>query len=169
MNLHKLLRGRFSKNEVSQIVDYVGDNPVRFKALIDIFLEGPYRISQRVSWPMTYCAEKHQHVVRPHLKTLLNYLKKPEADNTIKRNTIRLLQFIDIPRALEGTIAERCFGYLQTRSEPIAVRVFAMTVLSRICEKNPELKQELKILIEDEMPFGSAGFRSRGKKILKKL
>jgi hypothetical protein len=169
MNLYKVLQGGFSKKDVSEIVDYVGDNPVRFKALIDIFLNGPYRLSQRVSWPMTYCAERHQHLIRPHLKTLLNYLKRPEVDNTIKRNTFRLLQFIDLPRALEGSIAELCFSYLQNRSEPIAVRVFAMTVLSRICEKNPELKQELKILIEDELPFASAGFRSRGMKILKKL
>jgi hypothetical protein len=49
------------------------------------------------------------------------------------------------------------------------VKVFGMTVLANLCEKLPELKNELRIIIEDQMPYGSAGFKSRGSKILKKL
>ena len=44
-----------------------------------------------------------------------------------------------------------------------------MTVLYNITLKIPELADELKIIIEDQMPYGSAGFKSRGKKILKGL
>src|SRR5687768_4349749 len=115
MNLQKVFVGNYAKKDVRKVVDYVGDNPVRFKALINIFLQGPYRVTQRVSWAITCIAERHQSVVRPHLKRLLDYLKRSEADNTIKRNTIRLLQFIDIPKAHEGAIANLCFRYLQTR------------------------------------------------------
>ena len=44
-----------------------------------------------------------------------------------------------------------------------------MSVLLKIVRRYPELKQELKQLIEDQMPFGSAGFVSRGKRVLKAL
>jgi hypothetical protein len=53
--------------------------------------------------------------------------------------------------------------------QPIAVRVFSMTVLCNLAGKLPELKNELIPLIEDQMPYGSAGFISRGRKVLKDL
>jgi len=33
-----------------------------------------------------------------------------------------------------------------------------MTVLLNIVKKEPDLKKELKILIEDQLPYASAGF-----------
>jgi hypothetical protein len=103
------------------------------------------------------------------LRKLISHLKKPDLRNAVKRNTIRLLQFISVPKPLEGVISQICFDFLQNRKEPIAVRVFSMTVLANLVEKQPGLKSELRIIIEDELPYGSAGFLSRGKKILKKL
>jgi hypothetical protein len=44
-----------------------------------------------------------------------------------------------------------------------------MTVLFNIVKKYPELKDELKMSIEDQLPYGSAGFKSRGRRILKSL
>jgi hypothetical protein len=53
--------------------------------------------------------------------------------------------------------------------EPIAVRVFSMSVLANITRHEPDLKKELRIIIEDQLPFASAGFRARAKKVLKEL
>lgn len=44
-----------------------------------------------------------------------------------------------------------------------------MTAIFNLSAKYPEIKPELKLLIEMQLPNGSAGFISRGKKILKKL
>jgi hypothetical protein len=44
-----------------------------------------------------------------------------------------------------------------------------MTVLSRIAAFHPELKNELRIIIEDTLPFASAAFISRAKKVLPQL
>jgi hypothetical protein len=66
-------------------------------------------------------------------------------------------------------LANICFGYLSDPKEPIAVRVFSMTVLANMAKENPELKNEIIPIIEDQLPFGSAGFRSRGTKVLKIL
>ncbi|GHN02752.1 hypothetical protein WSM22_42410 [Cytophagales bacterium WSM2-2] len=55
------------------------------------------------------------------------------------------------------------------KKEPVAVRVFSMTVLGNLAVKVPELRNELIPLIEDQMPYVSAGFVSRGRKVLKQL
>ncbi|MCK5279227.1 MAG: hypothetical protein KAQ62_19445, partial [Cyclobacteriaceae bacterium] len=58
---------------------------------------------------------------------------------------------------------------LNSGKEPVAVKVFAMTVLFNIVQVYPELSEELEISIEEQMPFCSAGFKSRGRKVLKAL
>jgi hypothetical protein len=82
---------------------------------------------------------------------------------------LRLLQDREIPDTVLEEAADVGFKIMESKGEPIAVKVFAMTMLANICKKVPELKNELKLIIEDQMPYGSAGFRSRGGKILRQL
>lgn len=60
-------------------------------------------------------------------------------------------------------------SFLCQQEGTIAVRVFAMTVLANLAKQLPELKNELIPLIEDQLPYGSAAFISRGRKLLKEL
>ena len=89
--------------------------------------------------------------------------------DAVKRNTVRLLQGVDLPEELMGRVVDICFKFLLDVKEPVAVRVFSMQVLYNICLKEPELADELRIVIEEFMPHGTAGFKSRGKRILKGL
>jgi hypothetical protein len=166
MNLIKIIEKEHSARQRDKVIAYVGDSPARFKELVQVFLQGPYRITQRASWPLSCCVEQHPALVKPHLRKLLQLLQKENAHDAVKRNILRLLQFIDIPISLQGVTAEVCFKFLQDTRQPIAVRVFAMTVLANIATRQPELKRELKVIIEDQLPYGSAGFRSRAMKIL---
>ncbi len=169
MDLKKEVLKEHSKAQAHKLADYVGDSASRFKALVEVYLAGPYRITQRAAWPLSICAEKYPDLILPHLKKLLDFLSKPGIHDSVKRNTIRLLQFIAIPKRNYGQVTAICFEYLQSKNEPIAVKVFSMTVLSKIMKDEPDLRNELKLIIEDQMPYGSAGFISRGKKVLKQI
>ena len=169
MNLEIELLKAHSKPQATRIQRYVGDDPDRFAQLIAVFLKGQYQITQRAAWPISLCVEQHPDLVKPHLKVLVKNLSTPGIHDAVKRNTMRLLQFVTIPKSLQGLAAEYCFRYLQDSTEPIAVRVFAMTVLASIAMEQPELKKELKLILEDQLPYGSAGFVSRARKTLKQL
>jgi hypothetical protein len=169
MDLKREILKVHSKTQTNRIVRYVGKDPKRFNTLVKVFLAGPYRVTQRAAWPVAYCVEHHPDLVKPHLSTLLKHLGKPGIHDAVKRNTIRLLQFIDIPKRNQGQVAAICFQYLQDTKEPVAIRVFSMAVLGNLARENPELKQEIAILIEDHLPYASAAFRSRAKKVLKEI
>ncbi len=66
-------------------------------------------------------------------------------------------------------MADSCFTFLSDPKEPIAVKVFSMSVLANITKKQPELRDELRIVIEDQLPYSTPAFKSRGGKILKEL
>ncbi len=169
MNALALLRKGHSKAICQQVVTYVGDDPRRFQELVDAFYGGPYRITQRAAWPLSYCVEAHPVLVKPHLRKLVQNLRKPDLPVAVKRNTLRLLQFIDLPASLQGLVADVSFRLLQDPKETIAVHVFAMTVLARIARVEPEIGQELRVIIEDKMPYAGPAFRSRGSKALQQL
>ena len=137
MDLAKEILKEHSKAQTNKLVDYVGNNPSHFKVLVDAYLKGPYRVTQRAAWPLSICAEKHPKLISPHLKKLLDFLSTPGIHNSVKRNTMRLLQFINIPTRYYGQVTGLCFEYLQDKKEQIAVKVFAMVVLTKIIMTNP--------------------------------
>ena len=95
-----------SKAMTYRIVTYVGNDPDRFGELVKAFLEGPYRVTQRSGWPLSYCVEHHPKLIRPHLRRIIKNLETPGLHDSVKRNTIRLLQFIDVPKSLQGAVAQ---------------------------------------------------------------
>ncbi len=89
---------------------------------------------------------------------------------TQKRNVVRIVDFVDIPTTLEVEIMNFCFQYLENSKESIAVRAFSMRVLGKLYTKYPEIKEELKTLIEMNLEQNpSPGIINCGNKILKKL
>lgn len=169
MNLVKVILYEHSKPQMEKITRYVGNDPKRFAELVGVFLAGPYRVTQRASWPLSSCVEHNPSLIKPHLKRILSYLYKEGEHVAVKRNILRLLQYITIPSSLQGKTINLCFGFLSNPKESIAVRVFAMTVLANLAKENPDLKNEIILIIEDQLPYGSAGFLSRSKKVLKQL
>lgn len=169
MNLIKLFGATQTKAQKDAIVTYVGKSPKRFADLVAVFINGPHHITQRAAWPLTYCVEKHPELLAPQLKKILTATKKDGVHDAVKRNVVRLLQFAEIPRAQQGAVADLCFGFLTDAREPVAIRVFSMTVLTNLAVHEPDLRNEIIPLIETQLPYASAAFRSRGFKLLKRL
>ncbi|QSE97658.1 hypothetical protein [Fulvivirga lutea] len=168
MDIKKELLKEHSKEQAEYIAAFIGTDKNRFKDLMSLFLGDDYRTSQRAAWAVSKCHDKNPELIAPYLKHMLQNLEKAHHD-AVKRNTLRILQDIEIPESLWGKTADVCFKVMQSSAEPIAVKVFGMTVLANICQKVPELKNELRLIIEDQLPYGSAGFKSRAKKVLKDL
>jgi hypothetical protein len=165
---NELLKGH-SRAIINRLVRFVGHDKKHFAELVDVFLAGPYRVTQRAAWPLTIISEQHPEMVKPHLTKILRVLDQSGIHDAVKRNVMRLLQFVEIPLKNHDDVAKHCFAYLNDKKEPVAIRVFAMSVLAKMTIHYPEFKNELKVLIEDDMPYSTAAFRSRGAKILKKL
>lgn len=166
MDLRKQLLTDHSKENTTLIVEYIGNDLERCDALMKLFLYGEYRVIQRAAWVVGDLARLHPEMVMPYLPAMVENLKKPDLHAAAKRNTVRFFQEIEIPEELWGEVADICFKFLENGEEAVAIKVFSMTVLLGIVQKVPELKDELKYTIEDQMPFGTAGFKNRGKKTL---
>jgi hypothetical protein len=117
---------------------------------------------------MNYCVEAHPGLIGPYLGRLLAYCRGPVPD-AVKRNTMRLLQSQQVPESLEGELIDVCFALLENGGEAVATKVFAMTVAHNLSRRHPDLQRELAFLIEMQLPYQSAVFQNRGRKVLAAL
>ena len=160
----RLMSDRSSEN-ITKLAGEIGDDAERFAQLMALFFGGPYRVTHFSAHLLSKCCDRYPHLILPYLGRMIDLLDKPVHDS-LKRNIIRTMQFIEIPEAHWDKTVDNCFRLLQSRKEAVAIKVFAMTVLANLCGKFPELKNELSVIIEDQLPYESAAFVSRGRKIL---
>jgi hypothetical protein len=64
---------------------------------------------------------------------------------------------------------DTCFRYIASPDETVAVKAFSLTILHNLSHQYPEIKNELKLVIEERWNYETAAFRSRAKKILKNI
>lgn len=166
MNLRQAIRAEHSKRQTKAIADYVDGDPKRFAQLMEIFFEGEYRMTQRASWPMNYCAERHPELVYPYLDKLLMLLADKGVHNAVRRNIARLLQFIEIPEKNRGEVYALCVEVIDDTTEAVAVRAHAMTIAANIADLEPDLYDELRLVVKKHIPHATAGFRARARRIL---
>ena len=167
MNLQAEILKEHSKMQCIKIVQWVGNSQPRFDELFNLFLTGEYRVTQRAAWTLSYCVEAHPVFIRKHFKKLINNLQKPGLHNAIKRNTVRLLQYIEIPKKFQGQVIDICFNYVASPTEAVAIKAFSLTVLSHLATIYPDILPEIELLIEEQMPRQTAAFKSRAKYFLK--
>lgn len=164
MDIEHELSAKYSKTQVAKIVNYVGSDPTRFQELMKHMLGPIYRLSQRASGSVSYCIERHPNLVEPYWAKLVDQLERDEDHVAVKRNVLRLLQFVEIPKRYQGRVFDACYNLFSDVAEPIAVRCFAMTVAAKIAKGTPELMAELKAVAAAHPEKMSAGFRSRVKR-----
>lgn len=169
MKLREEILKEHSKAQCTKIVKWIGSSQERFDQLFHLFLHDEYRVVQRAAWPVSYCVEAHPKLIDKHWKQLMDNLKKPDLHNAVKRNSVRFMQDIQLPEKYHGQIMDICFRFLESPGEALAVKVFSMTVLTNLATYYPEIKPELILLIEDQLPHQTPGFKSRARQVFKQL
>jgi hypothetical protein len=166
MNLEAEILNEHSQRQMTSIARWIGNDAARFAQLMQLFLTGTPKIVQRSSWIVSICVEKYPPLAAPWLKKMMARAAEKNVHNAVRRNVVRLLQFVSIPKSLQGRAADLCFNFLSSVDAPVAVKAFSLTVLARIAEDEPDLLNEVKLLVEQMLPYSSAGIQARGKKIL---
>jgi hypothetical protein len=169
MSLRNTILAEHSKSQTIKIVNWVGKSQARFDQLFNLFLKDENRVTQRAAWPLSYCARQHPELIRKHLGKLIKNLQKKGLHDAVKRNSVRILQDIQIPARLHGELMNTCFQFIESPDEAVAIKVFSLTILNNLVPLYPDIKNELKLIIEERWDHETAAFRSRARKILKNL
>ncbi len=168
MNIKAELVREHSKAVKMKIVNYVGADIKRFNQLYELFKAEDYRVSQRAAWSLSYCVQDNPQFLEGRYGELLELLEQPR-HTAIKRNIVRMLQFVEIPEEWQGLYYKRCMQYVASVKEAVAVRCFSMEVLCNMALGTPELEEELVWVLSDFAHAASPALRARSRNLLKKL
>ena len=166
MNLRDEILAEHSKRQTKKIVDWVGDDHKRFEELMRLFLGPVYRITQRSGWPLSNCVEKYPELIKPYFAKLLKQIERDDVHVAVRRNVVRLLQFVEIPRRYQGKIFDACYDLVADPAQPVAVRCFSMSVAANIAKDQPELMDELRLVANEHPQVATAGIRARMRRVL---
>lgn len=170
MNIRQQLLAEHSKANANKIANYIGESKQKLAEIMKCFFSNQYRVSQRSAMVVSEIFDRNPELIEPYKKKIILQLKKEDLEVAVKRNSIRILQFQEIPEELTATLFDYCLNFLTNAKEPIAVKAFSMTVLYNSCKRFPELTSELIPILEQELNQNkSKGIQSRGRKVLKQL
>ena len=150
------------------VAENVGDNPGHFEKLMTLAFSGKGKISMRASRAAIFCVQKYHHLIDPYLNKIIHML--PE-DESVRKNFMKILAETPLEFNEEqlGILVETCFEMLLNDKSSIANKAYSMELLYKISEIEPDLKTELIAAIEEQIPAGSTGIKTIGRKLLKRL
>ncbi|MCB9224830.1 MAG: hypothetical protein R2780_14430 [Crocinitomicaceae bacterium] len=169
MDLKQHLRGRNLKWNWDEIAGYCIKHPETVREIVDHCSDEEVIIQQNAGAVLGKLIDLNKHIIDPYADELINLLKV-DLHDAVKRAILRVFQEADIPEETEGDLFEFVINALRSAESSIAIKAFGMTAARRVCEKYPELSNELipliEILVEQR---ASTGLVNRGEKELKKL
>jgi hypothetical protein len=148
MELEAEILSEHSKRNTVRIARWIGSDRRRFKQLMELFLNGEHRVTQRSAWIVSECFDHAPELITPWLPVMLKKMQEPGVHDAVKRNIVRILQFADVPRSILGVVVSLCFEYINSPDTPIAVKANAMTVVLNATEREPGLLHELKASLQ---------------------
>lgn len=148
----------------------VYDKPELFDSLVDVALSGEKLYAQRASRIMCICSARFPELFRPHCSRVIRELITNRSEGAI-RNLLKIIAEVPVKLSAKDKVIlmNLCFDYLVSDAYPVAIHVFSMQVLFNLSREVPEIGEELFRILEDKIPDASAGYRSRARRIMRRL
>lgn len=158
-----------NKAKALQVAAYAYSSVQHFNELMQCFLANEYRLAQRAAWSVCWAAKQKPALVQPYIKDLVAQLLRTDVHPAVIRNSVRVLEMVDIPEMYHGDVMNACFSFIEQPSTPAAIKAFSLTTLYNLSKVYPDIEHELKLIIEARWDDESPAFKSRGRKILSML
>lgn len=140
-----------------------------YPPLVELAFSGKPKFSERACRVMAFVNRNNKELVKPCLKKIINSLDS--LNSSKQMNFLYLL--VDHAYPLDddelGILVSFCFHQIANERATPGVKVLSLEILMVVVEHIPELKEELILLIEDQLDKNKNAFISRGMKALKKL
>ena len=169
MNIREAVLEEHSRMQSDIISAYIGKRQSRFDELMSLVFTNKEPLARRAAWTMGHCCQEHPELLAPHFNRLVELISAHDSHPAIARNSLLVFQTVDIPTDMRGRVFNLCYDKVANPDETAATRIYAMTILARICQWEPELAEEVELLIKQNIRHSSNGFKGRARHLLKDL
>lgn len=166
--LANLLNMPLSRKHVLVLVTLVEKKPELLPVVFEILKSENQHDVMVASWLLSHLWDSSPGLLIPWQIQIVQQLLATKSDS-VRRNLLKILDGLPILPDQMGILFDACLGWMISENYAIAVRCNAMQILYSVCCVEPALIQEVRQHIEVLLEYGTAGFQSRGKKVLKQF
>ncbi|MES2628064.1 MAG: hypothetical protein V4616_03760 [Bacteroidota bacterium] len=156
------------KDHIGKVAASLGNDAEKFSALIAIILQNQPKYAQKAAWVMEHCCNQYPQLADPHISALLELCPK-DVHPGVRRAILHVLEKRPMNEDQTGIALEMAFEFLQAADELVAAKSYAMGMIMHLSAEYPELRNELKLHLEAQLPHQSPAFKSKAVKILTAL
>jgi hypothetical protein len=150
-----------------QWASYIIDNNIALMDLVSI-LDKDRKAAMRFIWLVGGLCELKPEIVFPAIGYFYSRKNNIPFSN-FDRSLAKMFWYAGIPEDIEGEVVDDLFRWLMNPAITVSTKNFALSALYHLTTKHVELKNELKIVLEDQLGKNTASFDKRAEKILEKL
>jgi hypothetical protein len=168
MDYRKQITADPSRANVDYIVHSIREDKKLFEKFFPLIYDDNGYVANRAAWVLEKYAANYPHIVKPYLPEIIDQLLVTRFHGA-RRLLLKVVSFYPIPEEKEGVLVDRCFTWLESPKEKVALKVYSMQVLADFAQKMPDVIPELIAVLENNYEHNSIAFKSRASKTMKLL
>lgn len=171
MNYKHILKTSFPKPKLvyNKLANYLVHNPKVLVEYMNYYKTFEHQKSQRASWLLTMVVKKDSNILKPYTQLFISQLKDYNLYAGVRRNLLNVFKAMPIKSKYLGELMSICFDLLLKKDEPVAVKANCLSILENMLNKYPEIGHEIKMIVNEQLPYATAAYKSRAKGVLKKI
>lgn len=168
MNLHQIIMSEHSRAQAVMIADLVIQKPALFGELLDIIFTEEEPVSRRAAWSLRFIHERNEHLLDNYIPIIIDKLPNIKSV-AIQRNLLYILAYSTIPEFYYGVLLEYTSKILLNTNSSVASIIYSVDIFFNLSKGEPDLLNELRIMIGMLLPNSTPGVKSKCLKTLKKI
>ena len=165
--LETSLKSDSSEANIRKWVRYIIDHSIVLSTLHSV-LDAERTVSMRFTWLIGGLCEQASEIVFPSVAYF--YSKRHDVVfANYDRSLAKMFWLAGVPAEIEGAAIDDMFRWLMDANITVSTKTYSMFALHNLTAKYPELKNELKISLEDQLGKSTADFDKRLRKMLESL
>ena len=168
MSLYDIIMVEHSRAQAEMIADIIVQKPVLLDELLKIVFADKEPVSRRAAWPLRFILHREEQLLTTYLPTIIKQLSKVESV-AVQRNLLYVLAYSDIPESSYGELLQYSSEVLINTSSSVASIIYSIDIFFNLSKSEPDLLNELKLMLELLLPNATAGVRSKSSRTLRKI
>lgn len=147
--------------------EYIVSEKILLMDIIELF-HAEKRVATRFTWMVGDLCELEPQIVYPAITYFWSKRNETEITN-YNRSLAKMCWLCGIPEEIEGEATSEMFEWLLDPEVIVSTKNYSLLALGNLTDKYIELKNELRMIIEDQLQKNSIAFEKCAEKVLKKI
>lgn len=154
----QILAFRWGRDK-SAYIQYFTEEPQRLEELLDcIYRLEAYPVKEYASYILTHIVKSKKISGQPFYNDLADVLFKTD-NQSVLRNVLNCLNEIGVQEYRESELFDLLIKFIGDASNKVALQVYSIRWLIQLCEKYPELTDEVREVIHFNIVGKTAAYK----------